>query len=77
MRDLRGATFVCSWSGGKDACLAFHRAVEAGGVPTALVCLARADGLATLTHGVPIDLISTGPDRNQTIVLRHPFRGKP
>jgi adenylosuccinate synthase len=27
--------------------------------------------------GVPIDLISTGPDRDQTIVLRHPFRGKP
>jgi adenylosuccinate synthase len=23
--------------------------------------------------GVPLDLISTGPDRNQTIVLRHPF----
>lgn len=23
--------------------------------------------------GVPIDVISTGPDRNQTIVLRHPF----
>jgi adenylosuccinate synthase len=23
--------------------------------------------------GVPIDLISTGPDRNQTLVLRHPF----
>ena len=23
--------------------------------------------------GVPIDLISTGPDRNETIVLRHPF----
>lgn len=23
--------------------------------------------------GVPIDLISTGPDRDQTIVLRHPF----
>ncbi len=23
--------------------------------------------------GVPIDLVSTGPDRNQTIVLRHPF----
>jgi adenylosuccinate synthase len=25
--------------------------------------------------GVPIDLISTGPDRDQTIVLRHPFDG--
>ena len=25
--------------------------------------------------GVPIDIISTGPDRSQTIVLRHPFEG--
>jgi adenylosuccinate synthase len=24
--------------------------------------------------GVPIDIISTGPDREETIVLRHPFR---
>jgi adenylosuccinate synthase len=23
--------------------------------------------------GVPIDIISTGPDRNQTILARHPF----
>jgi adenylosuccinate synthase len=23
--------------------------------------------------GVPLDIISTGPDRNQTIVLKHPF----
>ncbi|QSA99041.1 adenylosuccinate synthase [Methylococcus sp. EFPC2] len=23
--------------------------------------------------GVPVDILSTGPDRNQTIVLRHPF----
>jgi adenylosuccinate synthase len=26
--------------------------------------------------GVPIDLISTGPERAQTIVLRHPFKNK-
>ncbi|MGD8477569.1 MAG: adenylosuccinate synthase, partial [Burkholderiales bacterium] len=26
--------------------------------------------------GVPIDLISTGPDREETIVLRHPFRSE-
>ncbi|MBV9620640.1 MAG: adenylosuccinate synthetase, partial [Gammaproteobacteria bacterium] len=24
---------------------------------------------------VPLDMISTGPDREQTIVLRHPFGG--
>ena len=23
--------------------------------------------------GAPIDIISTGPDRNETIVLRHPY----
>jgi adenylosuccinate synthase len=22
---------------------------------------------------VPVDIISTGPDRNETIILRHPF----
>jgi adenylosuccinate synthase len=25
--------------------------------------------------GVPLDIVSTGPDRDQTIVLRHPFGG--
>jgi adenylosuccinate synthase len=25
--------------------------------------------------GVPVDMISTGPDRDETIVLRHPFEG--
>ena len=23
--------------------------------------------------GAPIDIVSTGPDRNETIVLRHPY----
>ena len=32
--------------------------------------LARIEALC----GVPIDLISTGPDREETIVLHHPFR---
>ncbi|TAN51246.1 MAG: hypothetical protein EPN19_12610, partial [Betaproteobacteria bacterium] len=32
--------------------------------------LARIESLC----GVPIDLISTGPDREQTIVRRHPFK---
>ena len=31
--------------------------------------LARIEAVA----GVPVDIISTGPDRDQTIVLRHPF----
>lgn len=23
--------------------------------------------------GVPVDIVSTGPDRSETIILRHPF----
>ncbi|HKD55790.1 MAG TPA: adenylosuccinate synthetase, partial [Steroidobacteraceae bacterium] len=40
----------------------------------ALPCNARRylERLAALVE-VPIDMISTGPDREQTIVLRHPF----
>lgn len=62
VRDLQGATFVCSWSGGKDACLALHGAVAAGGIPRALVCLTHEDGTTTLTHGTPIDLVQAQAD---------------
>ena len=41
-----------------------------GGLPQAArEYLKRIEDLA----GVPIDLISTGPERDETIVLRHPF----
>jgi len=41
-----------------------------GGLPAnARAYLERLQQLA----GIPIDIISTGPDRDQTIVLRHPF----
>lgn len=62
MRDLHGTTFVCSWSGGKDACLALRRAVAAGAVARALVCLAREDGATTLTHGLPVSLVQAQAD---------------
>ena len=38
------------------------------------MCVARHERPPELV-GVPIDMISTGPDREQTIVLRHPFAG--
>jgi len=37
--------------------------------PEALAYIARIEALT----GVPVDIISTGPDRAETIVLRHPF----
>ncbi len=47
-----------------------HGIVEFARLPvTARNYLARMEELA----GVPIDIVSTGPDRSQTIVLRHPY----
>lgn len=43
---------------------------EFDGLPTAAQNYIKR--LEELT-GVPIDIISTGPDRNQTIILRHPY----
>jgi adenylosuccinate synthase len=47
-----------------------HGIVDFARLPaTARKYLARMEELA----GVPIDIVSTGPDRSQTIVLRHPY----
>lgn len=63
LRDIAGIPFVCSWSGGKDSCLALHRAVAAGGVLARLLCLVREDGTATLGHGLPVDLVRGQAER--------------
>jgi diphthine-ammonia ligase len=54
---LAGRRFFCSWSGGKDAYLAFARAVAAGGRPQALVCMLHEDGDRSRGHGLPVALL--------------------
>ena len=51
---LAGRRFFCSWSGGKDAYLAFARAVAAGGRPEALVCMLHEGGERSRGHGLPV-----------------------
>ena len=45
--------FLCSWSGGKDSCLAFHRAVSVGARPVVLISMLREDGTSSRSHGLP------------------------
>src|SRR5665648_1026180 len=54
---LAGRRFFCSWSGGKDAYLGFARAVAAGGLPGALVCMLHEDGDRSRGHGLPVALL--------------------
>lgn len=51
--DLAGQDLFCSWSGGKDSCLALYRAVQQGGVPKALLTVMEEGGEVSRSHSLP------------------------
>jgi diphthine-ammonia ligase len=59
----KGVPFVCSWSGGKDSCLALYRAVTAGAEPKVLLSMLRADGQRSRSHGLRREVLQAQADR--------------
>ena len=55
---LTGEKFCCSWSGGKDSCLALYRAKKAGGRPRHLLTMLTEEGERTRSHGLPRAVIA-------------------
>ncbi|MEW6220190.1 MAG: diphthine--ammonia ligase [Thermodesulfobacteriota bacterium] len=53
MNSLHNREIFCSWSGGKDSCLALYRAVQQGGRPRRLVTMLTGDGSRSRSHGLP------------------------
>jgi len=51
------AAFV-SWSGGKDSCLAYHRALRAGIEVRLLLNMATKDGARSRSHGLSAELLN-------------------
>jgi diphthine-ammonia ligase len=49
--------FVCSWSGGKDSCLALHRAISAGARPAALLTILGESGERSRSHGLAVNVL--------------------
>jgi uncharacterized protein (TIGR00290 family) len=47
-----GEDFCCSWSGGKDSCLALHRTAANGAIPRALLTVFTEDETRTRSHGL-------------------------
>lgn len=47
----------CSWSGGKDSCLALYRALAAGGRLACLVTMFTEDGQRSRSHGLAREVI--------------------
>ncbi|PZG29186.1 adenosine nucleotide hydrolase [Spongiactinospora gelatinilytica] len=56
--ELAGSPFFCSWSGGKDSALAFHRAVRHGGVPGVMVTMMTETGLRSRSHGLRREVLA-------------------
>ncbi|HSC79278.1 MAG TPA: diphthine--ammonia ligase [Chitinolyticbacter sp.] len=50
--------FLASWSGGKDACLAFHLALAAGHRPVALINMLNETGERSRSHGLSPALLN-------------------
>lgn len=56
MRSIRDHSFFCSWSGGKDSCLALYHAMGSGGRPKYLLTMLAEDGRRSMSHGLPITI---------------------
>lgn len=59
MHCINQASFFCSWSGGKDACLAFYHAVQAGGKPRCLFTMLSEDGERSRAHALPLRILES------------------
>ncbi|UCE81349.1 MAG: diphthine--ammonia ligase [Methanobacteriota archaeon] len=52
-----GELCFCSWSGGKDSCLALHRALASGMQPAALLTMLAETGNRSRSHGLSTELL--------------------
>jgi len=68
MTSIKGCPFCCSWSGGKDSCLAIYNAMQAGGIPRFLLTMLTEDGERSRSHGLSVTLI-----RKQALALGVPL----
>lgn len=55
-------SFASSWSGGKDACLATYRMIQAGNEPRFLLTMMEADGKHSRAHALPRKLLQAQAD---------------
>ena len=66
-----GRPFFCSWSGGKDSCLALYHAFQNGGKPHSLLTILSEDEVTSRSHALPRPLIE---EQARRLGLRAVFR---
>lgn len=68
---IAGRPFFCSWSGGKDSCLALYHAIRDGGQPHSLLTILSEDGVTSRSHALPKSLLE---EQARLLGLRSTFR---
>jgi diphthine-ammonia ligase len=68
---LTGLPFFCSWSGGKDSCLALYHAIQSGGKPHSILTILSEDGVTSRSHALPKPLIE---EQARSLGLQPVFR---
>ena len=68
---ITGLPFFCSWSGGKDSCLALYHAIQDGGIPHSLLTILSEDGVTSRSHALPKPLIE---EQAKSLRLQPVFR---
>ncbi|MDD5765914.1 MAG: diphthine--ammonia ligase [Candidatus Marinimicrobia bacterium] len=54
---IAGHSFLCSWSGGKDSCLALYHAIRQGAIPQCLFTMLTEGGQSSRSHGLSRKLL--------------------
>jgi len=60
---IDGQPFFCSWSGGKDSCLALYNTISRRGRPQCLLTMLDETGERSRSHGLPKDLVIRQAER--------------
>ncbi|MBU1161934.1 MAG: diphthine--ammonia ligase [Proteobacteria bacterium] len=68
---MAGRPFFCSWSGGKDSCLALYHAIRNGGKPLSLLTILSEDCATSRSHALPKPLIE---EQARSLGLQAVFR---
>lgn len=55
-------SFFCSWSGGKDSCLALYKTILTGGKPKFLLTMCIEEGERSRSHGVSLEVLKAQSD---------------
>ncbi|WP_206427363.1 diphthine--ammonia ligase [Clostridium rectalis] len=55
--NIQNKRFFCSWSGGKDSCLALYKAIKEGGRLVALFTMFTEEGVRSRSHGLDKKII--------------------